>query len=730
MSLRKIVGWCERCRADGLESPIQLYPVGRDEAIRMCSNLDCPDMVNGKIQSDIVKVDVMSMLHEFLPDPTSLTDPISLTDKLSDTSEPRDFSRAHLASVNTSGTAKAADEPLQKSSVDICEKAPSALGVNPSLGLLSEEHRGRICQDFGVPVSSHNALVPAKPFGEPTVGIGDSASTAVVCAKPLVSEPSSEPCQPSSEHVYRECQTSTSTCGDAGQAFVTQVEEPIVNSCDSVSWCANPDVCMDTEEPAGNICDSASLCADFSLCVDDEEPSSNIFDSALPCTDADVCMDAQEPTINICDSASLSADSSVCMDAEEPTDNTSDSVLLCADSNVCVDTEEPTTDICDNSSACADSNVCMDMNKHVYRTPHNSAVTCGDANHVAPDKEKVRGVPVPDSAPTLSFSADTSLRANSHEHGSRSRDAVHIPITALKATVRVTASSSDSDLDDSPITPSSTYLSSEAVTWKWNNTGEGHAFYTSLMPKTVAVKVVASSERPLCLSRAESTIDNPCLEKKKEECIEKTSGLFNLHQMEKVLKVKIVASSEVESGLCNNVSTPTLLPSNDTNSWLEVLPEELEDEVNYAVQAYTHEMVQEPAVRSVPAHNLESTKEPIVIGSPPLQLNTQKGDVKCNDVVSSPVTSPVSLVECHPEREHWERANVSPVEESMSRNSEGHVPLGFATESAYSACTTEDASMECSDNENIVDISTACVTNAAFSSCGSIGHNECGEHFS
>lgn len=771
MSFQKVVGWCERCRADGLDSPIQLYPIGPHEAIRMCSNLDCSDMVNGEIQSDIVKIDIMPILHEFLPDPTT-----PVTDELSDSDEefdyccsnvltssssaspsaalgPKDLSTTHHASVTTSGTAKVATEPLQRSSIDICEKAPSELGGNPSLGLLSEEHRGRICQDFRVPVSSHSAQVTAKPFGEPTVSIGGSTSTAAVCAEPSVYANSAE-------HVYRVCQTSTSTCGDAGQVFIKRVEESTINICDSISWCANSDVRMDTEEPTGNICDSASLCADFSLCVDDEEPSSDIFDSALLCNDSNVCMDAQEPTNNICESASLSADLSVCIDAEEPTNNTCDSALPCANSDVpmdavettskicesvspsadlsmCVDAEEPTdntcdsalpytdsnvrvdtgetaSNICDTASMCADSNVCMDIEEHVYRTPHNSAVTCGDAIRVTADKERVHAIPFCDSAPTRSFSADAALHVNSHEHGSRSHDAVHVPITA---TVRVTASSSDSDLDDPPTTPPSVYLSSEVKTWKWNDTGEGHTFYTSLMPKMVAVKVVASSEGRPSLFKHELPIDNPCLETKKEERIEKTSDLFNLRRMGKVLKVKIVATSEVEPsphGLSNNISTPTLLPSKDMNSWLEVLPEELEDEVNYAVQ--------EPAVHSVPAHDLDSTKEPIVIISPPLQPNSQKEDVKCKDMVSSPAASPACLVECHPEREHWERAVVSPVDESISRSSEeGHVSTGVATESACSTCTTEDASMEWSDKENIVvPVSTACATDAAFSSAAAL----------
>ncbi|KAH8026078.1 hypothetical protein HPB51_015427 [Rhipicephalus microplus] len=309
----------------------------------------CSDEVNGSILSEIVKIDGMSIL-EFE------AGPISVTDNLCDSDEEFDY---------------------------CCRKA-----------------------------SSRNALVTAKPLGQPSVNIGDSKSTAAVCSDPPLFANSSE-------HVHRERQTSMSTCGDAGPALITPVVAP------TVSMCANPDVCMDAEKPTGNVlCDSASLCVDFSFCEDDGEPWSNIFDCELPCAD------------------------NMWVDAEKPTD-TSDTMLPLADSTVSLDTGESTSNIRYNTPLRADSNT--------------------------------------------SFSANTSRHASSHEHGSRPHDALHIPITAVKTILTVTASP-DSDLDNSPMTPSSADLSSEAKTRKRIDTSDGHAFYTSLMPKAVAVKGLGAED--------------------------------------------------------------------------------------------------------------------------------------------------------------------------------------------------------------------------------------------
>ncbi|KAL3225882.1 hypothetical protein MRX96_025355 [Rhipicephalus microplus] len=119
----RVVEWCRRCRLQGLDSPVQLYPMGGNEAIKMCSNLNCSDEVNGSILSEIVKIDGMSIL-EFE------AGPISVTDNLCDSDEEFDY---------------------------CCRKA-----------------------------SSRNALVTAKPLGQPSVDIGDGKSTAAVCSRPPV----------------------------------------------------------------------------------------------------------------------------------------------------------------------------------------------------------------------------------------------------------------------------------------------------------------------------------------------------------------------------------------------------------------------------------------------------------------------------------------------------------------------------------------------------------------
>ncbi|XP_065284269.2 uncharacterized protein [Dermacentor albipictus] len=602
MSFQKIVGWCERCRSDGLKSPILLYPVGPTEAVKMCSNMECSDMVNGIIQADVVKIDMPKLREIFTePSPVEWCDDdggyhhhcVKLAKSRTSPSaglDPKDQkSRTHHTSATISATAKVTTGPLQRHAVDVYDKVPTASNANTSPNLDPENYRDRLCQDTAVSISGDAVQATANPFGEPTVGVGDSEPIALLCVEPpgYVNPV---------KHVYRTCNTSPSTCGGAGQVSVKPVEEP---------------------------------------------------------------------TINICDSA-------------------------------------------DSESLCADSEVCTDKEEHVCSTRDTSASTCREVGHVTIDKVRVLAVPTSDSAPVQSFGANTSLCINTWNHRYKSHPSIHTPAAAVTAPVRVTTSSSDS-----PTIPPSANTSLEVDTEKCSDTGGGPVFYTSLIPKAMTVKVVASSERPFCVVNRKPTSPTLCPETKQEKSADEKCDMFNVCQMGKVLKVKIVATSEMDSSchLSNNVSTSTLLARGVIDSWQEVMPGELEDEVNCAFKVYPHQMIEEPAARNVSTSYLRSAKAFVTPVSSSLRLNTADGyAVKQKKVTSSPSASL--------ERKHWERTKVPVVCESISRNLEkGHASFDAATGSADSACATENSSVELTNEEEmIVPVPAAMVTNAATTS--------------
>ncbi|XP_050039367.1 uncharacterized protein [Dermacentor andersoni] len=608
MSFQKIVGWCERCRSDGLKSPILLYPVGPTEAVKMCSNMECSDMVNGIIQADVVKIDMPKLREIFTePSPVEWCDDdggyhrhcVKLAKSRTSPSaglDPKDQkSRTHHTSA-TSSTAKVTTGPLQRHAIDVYDKVPTASNANTSPDLDPENYRDRLCQDTAVSISGDAVQATANPFGEPTVSVGDSEPIALLCVEPpgYVSPV---------KHVYRTCNTSPSTCGGAGQVSIKPVEEP---------------------------------------------------------------------TVNICDSAA-------------------------------------------SESLCADSEVCMDKEERVCSARDTSASTCCEAGHVTIGNSRVLAVPTSGSAPIQSFGANTSLCINTWNHRYKSHPSIHTPAAAVTAPVRVTTSSSVSAFDDSPTISPSANTSLEVETEKCSDTGGGPVFYTSLIPKGVTVKVVTSSERPFCVVNHEPSSPNLCPETKQEKNADEKCDMFSVCQMGKVLKVKIVATSEMDSSchISNNVSTPTLLARGVINSWQEVMPGELEDEVNCAFKVYPHQMIEEPAARNVSTCYLRSARAFVTPVSSSLQLNTADGyAVKQKEVMSSPS---VSL-----EHKHWERTKVPVVCESISRNLEkGHASFGAATESADSACATENSSVELTNEEEmIVPVPAAMVTNAAFTSAG------------
>lgn len=682
MSFPKFDGWCERCRADGLEYAVMLYPIGPSHVARMCSNVECSDIANDDVQMDVLKTDI-PRLQKYFPDPVTVLDESIFSDEECDCGckemlnsppssnstaalDPKDLTASHNASVTISSTANVTAERLQSTAVDIHEKAPSTSNINPSLELCSEEHRATMCQDTGISARSESTQVTAEPFGEPTVSIADSAPTASLCTEPSV-------CVNSVKHVYRTSKTCDSTCDDVGQVLVGQVREPTYN-----------------------ICNSSLLCADS------------------------VWMDTEEPSINICDDAPLRADSNVCMDTEELTGNNCDGVLLYTDSDVCKDTADLRINVRDSVSLCADSHVCRDIEEHVYRTPHNSTSTCRDAINATADKERVHGVAVCDSVRTHPFSANTSHCMNRHEHVCRPCHAVCIPNAVVMATVTVATSSPGSRLDDLSIISHGAGLSSEGETGKWNGTCERRTFYTSLMPEKVAVKVVASSERPSCPYKHASASDNRCSDVKQEGHIDKTSNICTLNRMGTVLKVKVVAASEGGASfeLSDNISTPMLLAPSDTNSWLELMPEELADEVNCAFSEDSHEMIEMPAIKSASAYGLKSTEEPTMLVSPSPHANTEKANVGPKNVVSSPAASPLGFMECHLNHEHREGADVSSIGEGALRDlGKADASVCVAVDSAGSMCATENGFVEWTDEESIVKpVSTNRVTDSASSS--------------
>lgn len=681
-SFPKFDGWCERCRADGLEYAVMLYPIGPSHVARMCSNVECSDIANDDVQMDVLKTDI-PRLQKFFPDPVSVLDESIFSDEECDCGckemlnsppsanstaplDPKDLTARHNASVTISSTANMTAEQLRSTAVDIHEKAPSTSNVDSSLELCSEEHRATMCQDTGISARSESAQVTVEPFGEPTVSIGDSAPTASLCTEPSV-------CVNSAKHMYRTSQTCDSTCDGVGQVLVGQVREP-----------------------TNNICNSSSLCADS------------------------VWMDPEEPSINICDDVPLRADSNVCMDMEELTGNNCGGVLLYKDSDVCKDTVDPRINVCDSVSLCADSHVCRDIEEHVYITPHNSTSTCHYTINATADKERVHGVAVCDSVRTHPFSANTSLCMNRHEHVCRPCHAVHIPNAVVKATVTVATSSPGSRVDDLSVISHDAGLSSEAETGKWNATCERRTFYTSLMPKKVAVKVVASSERPSRPFKHASASDNRCSDVKQEGHVDITSNICTLNRMGTVLKVKVVAASEGGPSfeLSDNISTPMLLAPSDTNSWLELMPEELADEVNCAFSEDSHEMIEMPAVKSASEYGLKSTEEPIMLVSPSPHANTEKANVGPKNAISSPAASPLGFMECHLNHEHREGADVSSISEGALRDlGKANASVCAAVDSAGSMCATENDFVEWTDEESIVKpVSTNRVTDSAFSS--------------
>ncbi|XP_075550379.1 uncharacterized protein LOC142584067 isoform X2 [Dermacentor variabilis] len=604
MSFQKIVGWCERCRSDGLKSPILLYPVGPTEAIKMCSNLKCSDMVNGKIQADLVEIDMPKLREIFTePSPVKWRDsdggyhhhcvkvPTSSASPSAGLESNNQKSRTHHTSATIAGMKKVTTEPFRRHAVDIYDKVPTASSANPSPDLHLEKHRDR-CQGTAVSISGDTVQATANPFREPTVGIRDSAPTALLCAEPPV------PVNPV-KHMYRTCHTSSSTCGNAGQVFI---------------------------KPVG------------------------------------------EPTVNICDSAT-------------------------------------------SESLCTNSEVCMDEEERVYSACDTSASTCSEVGHGTIDE--VLTVTTCGSAPIQSFGTNTSLCINT-DHRYRSHPSTHKPAAAVTSAVRVTASSSGSAFHDSTIIPLSVGTASEAKTKKCNDTGGGRVFYMSRIPKAVAVKVVASSEHPFCVVNREPTSPNLCQETKQKKNADEKCDKVNMLQMGKVLKVKIVATSEMEPSchLSNNVRTPTLLASGVIDSWQEVVPEELEDEVNCAFKVDPHQMVEESTARSISAYCLRCAKAVVTPVSSSLQTNIVEGDAVKQKVVSSPSASL--------EHKHRERTKVPLVRENISINLEkGYASFGAATESADSACATENSSMELTIEEGmVVPVSSAIVTNAAFTSVG------------
>ncbi|KAH6935241.1 hypothetical protein HPB50_004810 [Hyalomma asiaticum] len=286
MSFPKFDGWCERCRADGLEYAVMLYPIGPSHVARMCSNVECSDIANDDVQMDVLKTDI-PRLQKYFPDPVTVLDESIFSDEECDCGckemlnsppssnstaalDPKDLTARHNASVTISSTANVTAERLQSTAVDIHEKAPSTSNINPSLELCSEEHRATMCQDTGISARSESTQVTAEPFGEPTVSIADSAPTASLCTEPSV-------CVNSVKHVYRTSKTCDSTCDDVGQVLVGQVREPTYNICNSSLLCADS-VWMDTEEPSINICDDAPLRADSNVCMDTEELTGNNCD--------------------------------------------------------------------------------------------------------------------------------------------------------------------------------------------------------------------------------------------------------------------------------------------------------------------------------------------------------------------------------------------------------------------------------------------------------------------
>ncbi|XP_075545894.1 uncharacterized protein LOC142579506 isoform X2 [Dermacentor variabilis] len=608
MSFQKIVGWCERCRSDGLKSPILLYPVGPTEAVKMCSNMECSDMVNGIIQADLVEID-MPKLHEIFtePSPVEWCDDdggyhhhcVKLAKSRTSPSaglDPKDQkSRTHHTCA-TSSTAKVTTGPLQRHAVDVYDKVPTASNANTSLDLDPENYRDRLCQDTAVSISGDAVQATANPFGTPTVGVGDSAPISLLCVEPP------EYVSPV-KHVYRTCNTSPSTCGGAGQVSVKPVEEPIVNFCDSAA----------------------------------------------------------------------------------------------------------------NESLCADSEACMDKEECACSARDTSASTCREAGHVTIDKVRVLAVPTSGSAPIQSFGANTSLCINTWNHRYKSHPSIHTPAAAVTAPARITTSSSASAFDDLPTIPLNANTSLEVETEKCSDTGGGLVFYTSLISKAVTVKVVASSERPFCVVNREPTSPTLCPETKQEKNADEKCEMFNVCQMGKVLKVKIVATSEMDSSchLSNNVSTPTLLARRVIDSWQEVMPGELEDEVNCAFKVYPHQLIEEPAARNLSTCYLRSAKAFVTPVSSSLRLNKADGyAVKQKEVMISPSASL--------EHKHWERTKVPVVCESISRNLEkGNASFGAATESANSACATENSSVELTNEEEmIVHVPATMVTNAAFTSAG------------
>nr|XP_050050777.1 uncharacterized protein LOC126547013 isoform X1 [Dermacentor andersoni]XP_054918951.1 uncharacterized protein LOC126547013 isoform X1 [Dermacentor andersoni] len=605
MSFQKIVGWCERCRSDGLKSPILLYPVGPTEAVKMCSNLKCSDMVNGNIQADLVEIDMPKLREIFTePRPVKWCDsdggyhhhcikvPTSSASPSAGLDSNNQKSRTHHTSATIAGTKKVTTEPFRRHAVDICDKVPTASRANPSPDLHLEKHRDRLCQGAAVSISGDTVQATANPFREPTVGIRDSAPTALLCAEPPVHV---NPVK----HMYRTCHTSSSTCGDAGQVFI---------------------------KPVG------------------------------------------EPTVNICDNAT-------------------------------------------NESLCTNSEVCVDEEEHVYSARDTSASTCSEVRHGTIDK--VLAVTTCGSAPIQSFGTNTSLCVNT-DHRYRSHPSIHKPAAAVTSAARVTASSSGSAFHDSTIIPLSVSAPSEVKTKKCNDTGGGSVFCMSLIPKAVAVKVVASSEHPFCVVNREPTSPNLCPETKQKKNPDEKCDKVNMLQMGKVLKVKIVATSEMEPSchLSNNVRTPTLLASGVIDSWQEVVPEELEDEVNCAFKVDPHQMVEEPAARNISAYCLRCAKAVVTPVSSSLQTNTVEGDAVKQKVVSSPSASLA--------HKHREGTKVPLVRENISINLEkGYASFGAATESADSACATENSSMELTMEEGmVVPVSSAIVTNAAFTSVG------------
>ncbi|XP_049521759.1 uncharacterized protein LOC119450330 isoform X6 [Dermacentor silvarum] len=608
MSFEETVGWCERCRSDGLESPILVYPIGPTDAIKMCSNLECSDMANSIIQVDFVKIEIPKS-HKIFTDPS----PVEWCDddgeyhhhcvkvrtssaSSSAGSDPKDQNiRTHHTSASIPGTAKVTTEPLRRHAVDIYDKVPTASNVNPSPDLRPEKCRDRLCQDTTVSASSDTVQGTANPFGEPTVGIGDSAPTALLCVEPPVYV---NPVK----HVYRTCNTSPSTCGSAGQVSIKPVGEPTINICDSAA--------------------SESLCTDFK--------------------------------------------------------------------------------------------VCMDKDKRVCKAHDTSASTCHEVGQVL-------ALPTCGSAPIQSFGANTSLCIKARDHRYRSHCSIHTPAKAIMPAVGVIASSSGSVFDDSPTISPIADTSLEAKTEKWRDTGGGRVLFKSPISKAVTVKVVASSEHPFCVNR-ELRSPNPCLETKQENHADE---MCDVHQMEKVLKVKIVATSEMEPSCQLSNDVPTLLARGVINSWQEVMTEELEDEVNCA-KVKPYHVVEEPAAKNVSVYCPGSTKRSVTPVFSFLLPNTAEGDaVKQKKVMSSPSASHVGFAECHFEHKHWERTKVPLVRESISRNLEkDHALFGAATENADSACATENGSMELINEEDmVVAVPAAIVTNAAFTVCGSIWYN-------